>query len=192
MDRLPRRRHQHRVGVDAVHAILGAVILLGSWRWWAHCPSPERSPRTAGPAAPTTGVTRRETGTSPSSHFHAIRRERTHIHGHQDHIVSPREQRHEVDQENSDSRPDKSTPAAAKRATSSKRSTAPPFYRWRRSARARRSPAPRSGGTANRGRMGRAGLNRQGGDIEIFTRPERPARCPGKPHERFNTGDRGH
>jgi hypothetical protein len=37
--------------------------------------------------------------TSPSSHIHAIRQERTHIHGHQDHIVSPREQRHEVDQE---------------------------------------------------------------------------------------------
>ena len=49
-------------------AILGAVILLGSSRCaWGHCPSPERSTRTAGPAAPTTGGTRRETVTSPST-----------------------------------------------------------------------------------------------------------------------------
>ena len=39
------------------------------------------------------------------------------------------------------------------------------LHRWRRSARACRSPAPRSGGTADRGRMGGAGLDRQGGDI---------------------------
>ena len=39
------------------------------------------------------------------------------------------------------------------------------LHRWRRSARACRSPAPRSGGTAARGRMGGAGLDRQGGDI---------------------------
>ena len=39
-----------------------SVILFGSSRCWGHCPSSERSPRTAGPAAPTTGVTRRENG----------------------------------------------------------------------------------------------------------------------------------
>ena len=90
-------------------------------------PQPRAQSPNSGPGRSHNRVTWPETVTSPSSHIHAIRKERTHIHGHQDHIVSPREQRHEVDQENSDSRPDKSTPAAAKRAASSKRSTETPF-----------------------------------------------------------------
>ena len=96
MDRLPRRRRRHWVGVDAVHAILGAVILLGSSRCWVIAPAQSAVPAQRArplpqPVSPM--------GTSPSSHIHAIRQERTHIHGDRDHIVGPREQRHEVDQE---------------------------------------------------------------------------------------------
>jgi hypothetical protein len=69
-------------------------------------PQPRAQSPHSGPGRYHNRVTRPETVTSPSSHIHAIRKERTyswpsrpHPHGHQDHIVSPREQRHEVDQE---------------------------------------------------------------------------------------------
>ena len=100
MDRLPRRRRQHRVGVDAVYAILGAVILLGSSRCaGVIAPAQSAVPAQRARPLPKPVSPGEKTVTSPSSHIHAIRQERTHIHGDQDHIVSPREQQHEVDQE---------------------------------------------------------------------------------------------
>ena len=72
------------------------------------------------------------------------------------------------------SRPDKSTPAAAKRAASSKRSTATPFTGGGdpRERAVRQHPGRVEQPTVANGR---AGLNRQGGDVG----DPHPARVPG-------------
>ena len=165
MDRLPGRRRQHRVGVDAVHAILGAVILLGSSRWWGHCPSPERSTRTAGPAAPTTG--------SPGENGDVSIESLPRNSAGKDTYSWPSRPHRQPERAAARSRPRKIRPTAGRTNPRPRPPSVPPAANGPRrspsSVAAIRASVPFAstpvGWNSRAWRMGRAGLDRQGGDI---------------------------
>ena len=144
-------------------------------------PQPRAQSPNSGPGRSHNRVTRPETVTSPSSHIHAIRKERTHIHGHQDHTFMAIKTTSSA-RESSGTKSTKKIRTAGRTNPRPRPPSVPPAAngprrlpsRWRRSARSCRSPAPLSGGTADRGRMGSAGLNRQGGDIGDLHPPGAP------------------
>ena len=192
MDRLPRRRRQHRVGVDAVHAILGAVILLGSSRCWGHCPSPE-SPH-SGP------------GRSPNR-CHPARNGDVSIESHprnsagKDTYSWPSRPHRQPERAAARSRPRKIRPTAGRTNPRPRPPSVPPAANG-----PRRLPSPVAAvrsivpfASTPVGWNSRPGANwprRSEPAGRRYRRsspaPERPARCPGKSHERFNTGDTGH
>ena len=192
MDRLPRRRRQHRVGVDAVHAILGAVILLDRRDGGGIAPAQSAVPAQRARPLPQPGHPARNGDVSIESHPRNSAGKDTYSWPSRPHRQPeraaarsrPRNIRPTAGRTNPRPRPPSVPPAA-----NDPRRAPSPVAAIRASVPFASTPV---GWNSRAWRMGGAGLNRQGGDVGDLHSPGCPARCSGKPHERFITGDRGH
>ena len=191
MDRLPGRRRQHRVGVDAVprhprRSDPAWIEMLGA------LPQPRAQSPHSGPGRSHNWRHPARTGDVSIESLPRNSAGRTHIHGHQDPHRQP-------ERAAARSRPRKirtagrtiprPRPPSVPPAANGPRRLPSPVAAIRASVPFASTPV---GWNSRAWRMGRAGLDRQGGDIGDLHSPGCPARCSGKPHERFTTGDRGH